>query len=68
MKTTKCKKTDITTINQESLKILAHLCNKYPQTDTMDVNKKIKENISTMNINNWEDDEYDILKNSGVNF
>ena len=55
-------------MNEESGNILNHLCNKYPQTDTVDVNKKIKSVISHMQINNWEDDEYDILRNSNVVF
>lgn len=54
-------------INSESGKILDHLCNKYPQTDTVDVNKKIKNMIGNLNINNWEDDDYDLLRKSGVN-
>ena len=44
---------DMHLINEESGKILDHLCNKYPQTDTVDVNKKIQTMISKMNINNW---------------
>ena len=55
-------------MNEESGNILNHLCNKYPQTDTVDINKKIKNVISNMRINNWDDDEYDILKNCGVTF
>ena len=57
---------DMHLINSEAGKILDHLCNKYPQTDTVDVNKKIKNMIKDLNINNWEDDEYDLLRKSGV--
>ena len=69
MKSSKMKSlTEIKIMNEESGNILNHLCNKYPQTDTVDINKKIKNVISNMRINNWEDDEYDILKNCGVVF
>jgi hypothetical protein len=43
MKSKTIQPEDMKIINEESIKILSHLCNKYPRTDTVDVNKKVKE-------------------------
>lgn len=43
-------------INDESKKILNFLCNKYPQTNTLGVNKRVAEIVNDMNIDNWAND------------
>ncbi len=43
-------------LNQESIKILAYLCNKYPQTNIQGANKKVGEIVEKMDIDNWAND------------
>lgn len=43
-------------INEEGNRILTHLCNKYPQSDTIGVNKQVAELASHIKIDNWMDD------------
>jgi hypothetical protein len=47
---------------------LDHLCNKYPQSDVQGVNKKVEEFAKSLKIDNWMDDEYDLLRQSDINF
>lgn len=55
-------------INEESKKILNFLCNKYPQTNTLGVNKRVAEIVNEMNIDNWANDEFDLVRLSNVRF
>lgn len=54
--------------NEESNKILGYLCSKYPQTNITGANKQVGEILETINIDNWANDEYDILRLSPVKF
>lgn len=55
-------------INEEGNRILTHLCNKYPQSDTIGVNKQVAELASHIKIDNWMDDQYDLVRKSQVKF
>ena len=55
-------------INDQSAPILEHICNKYPQTDVRGVNKRLKEYLSELKINNWSDDKYDLVRKSQIYF
>ena len=52
-------------INIESLKIFDHIMLKYPQSSGNRASKRIKSKIPK--VDNRESDEFDFLKNNGIN-
>ena len=55
-------------INSESKKILEFVLLKYPQTEQRDVNKRLKEALSELQVNNLQNDDYDLIEASKVKF
>lgn len=52
-------------VNLESLKIFDHIMNKYPQNSGSRASKRVKSHIPK--IDNRESDEFDFLRNNGIN-